>query len=1335
MPLSNRPFIGQFALNKTLVRHTPDARVIINGHQEFGSCISCNQKIDVGKYITQISVDCSTEVTGGSANFSMTIPQSELEKFRINGNYLMVPALEVVIFMRGYFPMKNFGGYGEDVEADDFDPNEVPVYPYYQVFRGVTTNVSHDFSGGFYTASVQCSNLIHFWQHQHLSTNGAVLGKRPAGSLVEPRLDGHSFTGANPYSIIYSLVKATFGAAYGVDFMYAKRTDINAVSDGTGQELFTHAAEWWSKRWTENSGRLRMYGINGSLFNHMQQGYYGNWRDNHSEDGFKSSITQLWNAATNNASFRIINQLPKLTRFMRENLYDGVATAAAVSIDSRGRTVVVDDIVKMQAFTFDISRLGSVSLFETEYMTKSEIAAAVCTITGFEFYQDVDGDLVFKPPMYNLDTRSDPVFRIKDRDLISVSESETEPEATMIKGTGSHWANVQGHGVDGWMGVGSVFIDYRLVAKFGYREETFETNYLSNPMAMYISAINRLDIANSGIKSATITIPLRPELRPGYPVYIEHLDCFYYVSSVSHSYSSSSSCTTTISGVAKRSKWFPPMDTAGLEGMPNMENVRLDAPGSFPQKPLMAYPQYIEGASSESQGPPRMVGFPNVVLAMDASEIAADSVPFDLASLDAEQFRVIALNTGFIQRGPDADTLILADGTDEGIEITLEVFKGWTNDILDPDFDITDFSGDGSDNALVQALARIKQQMKVDFDGVDNLINYLALKNSLKGHLAPGSTVQGKYRYYSSSHYLPEHQAPGNLVLTPEEWSVETHDGVADSSTSVYILESNANKGIRVSIGTPSRGIKLAVIKDKVSSSKQHAQVETRIVSTADVRFVSMAPQYLTTTATVSTVLIGNPPNAKVAINNFLFPTQNTQTAFRGILIRKQLWDESLSVKDRIKTGVEFILAALDSFRELGIVSTVLSNPSADPSPAGIDSARANVETLLDGLTDPASGTNPSLGQPISMMVGALWLYLSKMVEGCITGAADEPYDTYEELMSARAAFIVEYTAGAPLVSSITGGTQTVVMEVPVEQTDTGWTPVFPVSDAEGFEVVGNLPYGRGLNIQKFIEIATLTKSVEDQSNGAAAAASSKTTVGSESPIGAADLGTVEDFMSLFAIAKVGLLPDEVDFGSAVTNAFDSSQLAALGAYYNDVNLTDLSTVESLLLSDPSSDIRIRNTPVTSFNRGMSSSEDVSALGIATMDVASNATCMCKGAEQDYYLMAFSEEFVDMFGDDPVPGWVDMNVYVMGEQAAYTKETLAGRVLDTRTTNLAEQFTSRGDVARTYGGDGNVFQQLGEDVGREGQRIAEESVGVSDPNQEQVPGTVGSTEGIDPEET
>ena len=85
MSSKNRPYIGNFQLNRTLVRHTPDAIVFVNGVQEFAVCPSCNKRLNINKYITQISADGTTDPIA-SANISLSIPRHETDVFSHGGN-------------------------------------------------------------------------------------------------------------------------------------------------------------------------------------------------------------------------------------------------------------------------------------------------------------------------------------------------------------------------------------------------------------------------------------------------------------------------------------------------------------------------------------------------------------------------------------------------------------------------------------------------------------------------------------------------------------------------------------------------------------------------------------------------------------------------------------------------------------------------------------------------------------------------------------------------------------------------------------------------------------------------------------------------------------------------------------------------------------------------------------------------------------------------------------------------------------------------------------------------------------------------------------------------
>ncbi|HIB01556.1 MAG TPA: hypothetical protein EYO31_06715, partial [Phycisphaerales bacterium] len=160
-----------------------------------------------------------------------------------------------------------------------------------------------------------------------------------------------------------------------------------------------------------------------------------------------------------------------------------------------------------------------------------------------------------------------------------------------------------GSGLENEWGVQGQYIDYRLVAQFGWRPYSFETMYFTSAKAMFFAGVNRLDRVNAGRTTATLVIPIRPELRPGYPLYIPYLDVHYYITGFNHSYAAGGQCITTIQCEAKRAKFFPPGDpnARGIEAIDLKKTI-------LPRRGLE-----IEGLD----GKPRYVGLPNAVMALD----------------------------------------------------------------------------------------------------------------------------------------------------------------------------------------------------------------------------------------------------------------------------------------------------------------------------------------------------------------------------------------------------------------------------------------------------------------------------------------------------------------------------------------------------------------------------------------------------------------------------------------------------------------------------------------------------------------------------------------------
>jgi hypothetical protein len=538
----------------------------------------------------------------------------------------------------------------------DTDLENLLAYPYYHTFHGVVTSVSFSWSAGTQNITLQCASMLHFWQYHQMSTNAAIFGQRPQNSKARTSLVGHNFTGMHPYEIIYTLHHDTAGAAGGIAWHLSQKTNQTARSPVTGESLFSLNMRYWQQRFNQREIKLRLHGATGELFNSAQAAFLSRLRG--------SQITRLLRERFNQTPSRqedksilsaakILGLVPdkkKLLSGPEQAKIQAMLYGQVSSVDDSGKPRFEINLAEMIAFVNNISQWGQVALFESSYESKLDIAQKVCEVTGFEFYQDVDGDFVFKPPMYNLDTSSSRVYRLEDIDIININFDEKEPQVTYMTVKGSHFKNIVVGGLEGEWGVQGQYIDYRLVAQFGWRPGNFETAYFNDPKSMFFAAINRLDIMNAPTNSCSVTIPMRPELRPGYPVYIPYLDCFYYCNSFAHSYQVGGQCTTTLQCIGKRAKFFAPGDPAKAKDGIEAINLSYTA---FPPTPLQVF----------RDGKVALAGFPNVVMTLDPEQI---NPAFFLVGSDIQMLDTPESIKGLLKMGVDLNVLTTKDKGDPG---------------------------------------------------------------------------------------------------------------------------------------------------------------------------------------------------------------------------------------------------------------------------------------------------------------------------------------------------------------------------------------------------------------------------------------------------------------------------------------------------------------------------------------------------------------------------------------------------------------------------------------------------------------------------------------------
>lgn len=499
--MARGPFQGTYQANaRPTVVMAPDALVYLNGETEVYGCLSCKRKFDIHKYITSIQVDLSVDSCPGSASVSLVVPRHAVDDFYVDGVPVISPMMEIEIFAKGYYLVEG-------------------VPQYYPIFWGIVTEVNDSYSGGAHNISISCADILKWWELCKINIHPAWTAPKTAS--MGWTLFSNVFHGMNPYDVIWTLAQQAMGdVVVGTGSLTAYNGE--ATQKATFSAALNDMMLYWENRFSRVRNNLLLYGAQGVAVrgDTLWESYRRNKR---SGQPFASSAVRRANGGEYGGGI----------------IFD--VTSPAV-----------------KAFKTNMTDLG-VNLWNSEYQTKLEIANAAKEAIGFEFYMDVTGDIVFKPPFYNLDVLPNkPVSWIQDIDIIDWDFSESEAEVvTQIQLAGNYVGGTDWGFVPDVEPMTSV-TDWHLLRKYGWRTHQINSEFMGDTMQMFYYGMDVMDRLNARRHRGTVSIPLRPELRLGFPVYVAPKDQIWYVSGISHNIAFGGAAQTTLTLTARRSKFFAP---------------------------------------------------------------------------------------------------------------------------------------------------------------------------------------------------------------------------------------------------------------------------------------------------------------------------------------------------------------------------------------------------------------------------------------------------------------------------------------------------------------------------------------------------------------------------------------------------------------------------------------------------------------------------------------------------------------------------------------------------------------------------------------------------------
>lgn len=221
--------------------------------------------------------------------------------------------------------------------------------------------------------------------------------------------------------------------------------------------------------------------------------------------------------------------------------------------------------------------------FQIEDIPRLEVIRRICDGLMYEFFMDISGSLIFKPPFYNeypcnndtAEKRYDNLkksggcsgnmaqsdkaamegfaeayeYTIKDMDIISSSLKEdssclvTRQHVTIEYPEVAPPTSVTDGGAQ----------NNDLVKRYGMRVGSpKKIRFLSNSADAIVAAKAVMDYVNTKYYSGTIQIICRPEIHQGRTIYLEARNVIFYVTGIQHNYAPGGASTTTLTVQAGR---------------------------------------------------------------------------------------------------------------------------------------------------------------------------------------------------------------------------------------------------------------------------------------------------------------------------------------------------------------------------------------------------------------------------------------------------------------------------------------------------------------------------------------------------------------------------------------------------------------------------------------------------------------------------------------------------------------------------------------------------------------------------------------------------------------
>jgi hypothetical protein len=743
-----------------------------------------------------------------------------------------------------------------------------------------------------------------------------------------------------------------------------------------------------------------------------------------------------------------------------------------------------------------------------------------------------------------------------------------------------------------------------------------------------------------------------------------------------------------------------------------VEDIHLTDP-SLPPLPL---------ETPGSEDIPRYQGFPNVVMALDPQRMNPNFFAVGIFNDDlrtdygVQQMINMALEYGVLQLGDPPrgatgrehqmtgpfflqtgqGTEPIKVGTASEIQTQISDYRSARDQMLEAQArgeskeTILKKLQDNQDTAE-KASEPIRQvidavQAARGFTGIDegaSAANYLTMLGDLKSNFSPGLAVPGYYRYYSSSHPKEENQGMRDVVADEEEEDTTRVAGLVrldePSRVRSFRLGDQDNKLVE-------QTVKVGIPIMRPNTGKEEAQaVPTPTHQIATISFAEHRVRKAIQKPKITSILHANFPSSTPT--DIMWP-RFAEGAYlnAGGTITERFSDLYSTFSEDLRTVPGTIGLANLSDTSLpdfdAVIATMrgIGNVEVDPD----KTVEEQFENEPDGVLSISGALSRALAKPTSLAFARRYTELRDVV-----GRPGIPLvDSEAALRENLAAYTTLSQQWAETLQSLTGETQSAnnvkdgAEGKPIYATDYAtkpfYTPVFPVSDERGYEVIGTYAYGRGLSIEPGGNFQTI----------------SDTATFEYVSVDAVDAFVASMRKETQPSKALGLLA-ETDPAAAAELA-----VAALESYEagSTAGISGAEVLEVALETTGLFDEQFRAYAASSTEFSQKISAENAAYGLADLGSRSSTVCTCRGADADVLLMAFgSEAFISVDHPDEVSSWLADRMLEQSVPWKLSQDALRGRTLDTGNYDLAAAW--EGAKGAFQGGNTAAQGDLNEALG------------------------------------